>query len=156
MGSLGCLYTQSSYIHSKGLLSDFYEFNLGADMGNYCSFTGAGNKKVNCHDFPLFTFIETFYVLNCVIWSLYFQYQFSLCCFFYPFHISQMKEWMNIYFKTCKKNLTISFISGSLPSSHLGRASLWNRCEGRHLCCDRGPNDRGQPLGQQVQAVPQV
>lgn len=45
MGSLGGLYTQSSYIHSKGLLSDFYEFNLGADMGNYCSFTGAGNKK---------------------------------------------------------------------------------------------------------------
>ena len=47
MGSLGGLYTKNNYIISKGLLSDFYEFNLGADMGNYCSFTGAGNKKVS-------------------------------------------------------------------------------------------------------------
>merc|ERR1712128_172566 len=44
-GSLGGLYTKNNNIISKGLLSDFYEFNLGADMGNYCSFTGAGNKK---------------------------------------------------------------------------------------------------------------
>jgi len=45
MGSLGGLKHQNSYIQGKGLLSDFYEFNFGTDMGNYCSFTGSGNKK---------------------------------------------------------------------------------------------------------------
>lgn len=45
MGSLGCLLQQNIYSHGKSLLSDFYEFDLGRDMGNYCSFAGSGNKK---------------------------------------------------------------------------------------------------------------
>ena len=47
MGSLGGLYQQNSYSQGRGLLSDFYEFDFGTDMGNYCSFVGSGNKKVN-------------------------------------------------------------------------------------------------------------
>jgi len=45
MGSLGRLHQQSNYRLGKSLLSDFYDFNLVSDMGNYCSFVGSGNKK---------------------------------------------------------------------------------------------------------------
>jgi len=45
MGSLGSLYNQSNHGHSKRLLSDFYEFSLETDMGNFCSFVGNGNKQ---------------------------------------------------------------------------------------------------------------